>query len=599
MEQLSPIEIARQTLLQLAARKIPPTPDNYRMVFDEISGTQSADAASEINKSIKKVLLEAGKFQPKYIASAQAISAAIEKSEWGKLEDSLQKIIGNPSKEGGPPNWAAIIRNLLKQLEISHKGVTLSRKKEGLSRVFSNFENDEAQLAQKIQALVNSWGVGTQAETPELPEVIPAATGAVNAMVSVEAEAPQQEVIQAPQLLIRHFREMLLKTFELVLIPQLEVNPEAASKARTLVQKLALASSEDEVSKQSPALKSTLITLEIQRDNQQKIMEALMNLLRLTIESMSELVVDDKWLHGQTAIISDIISKPVNISTLYDAESSLKDFIYKQHNIKPALMEAKDTLKQMATTFVLRLAEVSESTTDYQAKIEQYQEQIASTEDIIELNSLLKSVLEDTRAMGLSVQRTRDMLEENQKRAAEAEATVAKLTAELDYISAVAHEDYLTGALNRRGMDEALEREFSRADRHQAPISLAMMDIDHFKKLNDTHGHATGDTALQHLAKIVRSVLRTTDVIARFGGEEFLIILPGTSLEDGILIMTRTQRELTKNYFLHNNERLLITFSAGVAERRPGEDMQSLIERADGALYTAKNSGRNRVIGAD
>jgi len=211
---------------------------------------------------------------------------------------------------------------------------------------------------------------------------------------------------------------------------------------------------------------------------------------------------------------------------------------------------------------------------------------------------LLGKMLEDTRVMGVSVQRTRDMLEETQKRASDAEATIAKLTAELDYINEVAHQDYLTGALNRRGMDEALQREFARAERYQMPISIAMMDIDHFKKLNDSLGHSTGDIALKHLANIVKSVLRSTDVIARFGGEEFLIILPGTGKDEGAVIITRTQRELTKNYFLHNNERVLITFSAGVAEKKEGETMQNVIERADGALYIAKTSGRNRVITA-
>jgi diguanylate cyclase len=148
-------------------------------------------------------------------------------------------------------------------------------------------------------------------------------------------------------------------------------------------------------------------------------------------------------------------------------------------------------------------------------------------------------------------------------------------------------------------MDEALGKEFERSDRHGTPISLAMIDIDHFKKINDTLGHATGDEALAHLAKIVKGVLRSTDILARYGGEEFVVILPGTKQADAVSVVTGVQRDLTKNFFLHNNERVLITFSAGVAERMAGEAVDAVLPRADAALYVAKQTGRNRVVGAD
>jgi len=289
----------------------------------------------------------------------------------------------------------------------------------------------------------------------------------------------------------------------------------------------------------------------------------------------------------------------LNINTLYDAESSMKELVYKQSHIKPALTEARETLKKMVTTFVDRLVEMTDSTSDYQEKIESYQKKLSSTEDIGELNSLLTHILEDTRTIGISVQRTRDEFQNSQKKAAEAERRVQELTAELDQISEVAHQDYLTGTLNRRGMDEALEREFSRADRHDTILCIAIMDIDHFKKLNDSLGHSAGDQALVHFVSVIKSVLRTTDVLARYGGEEFIIILPVTPQEEAIQVVTRVQRELTKKYFMNRNERVLITFSAGVAERKPGEMPESLIPRADAALYQAKNTGRNQVIGAE
>ncbi len=609
MEQKnSPVEAARQTLMQLMQRKLSPTPDNFRSVYDEIMGTKSLDKSTELGITLKKVLQDAGKQKPKYIAVAQAISPLIEKGDWPKLEQQLRNLFPASSADAGPGdvNWSLLIRNLLKQLEVSHKGVTLSRKKEGLSKVLMNFASDSDILAQKIQALLNSWGlsgtadaVGSAALSAEanVPSVNATVDGSVvDSGVAIGSRILDNSALGRSVL----WREMLLRAFELVIIPYLETLPESQQKAITLLKNMQQANSEQAVTKCANDLKSILLVLEMQRDQQGRIHESLLQLLRLLVTSMSELVqIEDKWLYTQTTVIGDIIAKPLNINTLYDAESSLKELTFKQSQLKPALTEAKDTLKKMVTTFVDRLVEMTESTTDYHVKIEGYQQKLATTEDIGGLNVLLNSILEDTRAIGLSVQRTRDEFNLSQKQAVDAEKRIQELTAELDYVGQVAHQDYLTGALNRRGMDEAIEREFSRSDRNNTTLCIAMLDIDHFKKLNDNLGHATGDQALTHLVRVLKDVLRTTDVLARYGGEEFIIILPDTPQDEAVKVVTRVQRELTKNFFMHKNEGVLITFSAGVAERSAGETPASLIPRADAALYQAKHSGRNQVIGAE
>jgi diguanylate cyclase len=130
-------------------------------------------------------------------------------------------------------------------------------------------------------------------------------------------------------------------------------------------------------------------------------------------------------------------------------------------------------------------------------------------------------------------------------------------------------------------------------------LCVALLDLDNFKKLNDTYGHLAGDNALRHLVKVVKDTLRSMDVIARFGGEEFLIVLPETGVEAAASAMVRVQRELTRHFFLHENEKMLITFSCGVALRHQNEDQASLMARADRAMYRAKESGKNRVVIAD
>ncbi|MDD2832865.1 MAG: GGDEF domain-containing protein [Methylotenera sp.] len=601
----SPIETARQTLLQLTQRKLPPTPDNFRNVYDEITGIKSIDQSLELGKTLEKVLLKAGKQSPKYIAVANAIAPLIEKNDWAKVELQLHKLFPSAGSESADEavSWSVLIRHLLKQLEVSHKGVTLSRKKEGLSKVLINFANDSDVLAQKIQALINSWGLSGTSDAVVTDGLATHADAAANtnAQASLAVSAPSP--LQAGHVSVQNsalWRDMLLKAFELVIIPGLEAVSETQKKATALLSRLQQADGEQALAACAKDLRSILLAIEIERDHQGKIHDSLIQLLRLVLASMGELVqIEDKWLYAQTTVVGDIISKPLSVNTLYDAEASLKELTYKQAQLKPALTEAKDTLKKMVTTFVDRLVEMTESTSDYHDKIEGYQQKIATTENIGELNLLLNNILEDTRAIGLSVQRTRDEFSQSQKQAQEAERRIQELTAELDYIGQVAHQDYLTGALNRRGMDEAIAREFGRADRHNTMLCIAMLDIDHFKKLNDTLGHATGDEALTHLVRVLKDVLRTTDVLARYGGEEFIIILPDTPQDEAVKVITRVQRELTKNFFMHNNERVLITFSAGVAERIAGETPEQIIPRADAALYQAKHSGRNQVIGAE
>lgn len=162
MEQKnSPIEAARQTLIQLMQRKLPPTPDNFRSVYDEIMGIKSVDQSAELGKALQKVLQQAGKKKPKYVAVAQAIGPLIENGDWVKVEEQLAKLFpfGTATGDVEEANWSNVIRNLLKQLEVSHKGVTLSRKKEGLSKVLVNFASDSDVLAQKNSSIGELLGL--------------------------------------------------------------------------------------------------------------------------------------------------------------------------------------------------------------------------------------------------------------------------------------------------------------------------------------------------------------------------------------------------------------------------------------------------------
>jgi diguanylate cyclase len=157
------------------------------------------------------------------------------------------------------------------------------------------------------------------------------------------------------------------------------------------------------------------------------------------------------------------------------------------------------------------------------------------------------------------------------------------------------NEDALTGALNRRGMDQTLLREISGAQRRKTPLALAMLDIDHFKQINDSHGHEVGDQALVHFSAVTRSILRGSDTFVRYGGEEFVLILPETDLRGSRLVLARLQEVVAKSPLRIQDKTVSFSFSAGLALFKDDENGHSLLRRADEALYTAKQAGRNCI----
>lgn len=153
--------------------------------------------------------------------------------------------------------------------------------------------------------------------------------------------------------------------------------------------------------------------------------------------------------------------------------------------------------------------------------------------------------------------------------------------------------DELTGLPNRRALVEMLKHEIERARRHRRPLALALLDLDDFKQINDTYGHLVGDLILSELASLIKRNLRSTDVIGRFGGEEFMIIMPDTDFNTAVRVVERLRLSTEKTYFEPVGS---VSISVGVTEFREGDRVEDLIARADENLYTAKREGKNRVI---
>jgi diguanylate cyclase len=524
----NPADIAREAFRRLAARRIAPTPDAYREIFNEVAGITTPSDSMAVSTAAAEVVVSP--------ADGDAV---------------------------------AVLTNFATHL--------------------SNGQGEIAELGQRFHraADIRDW----QDYGKTLSEVIDKylrKTTVIEMASALPVDGHQTRML----------RELLARALTFAIASLLQDAPELATESESLGSAVKTAQSDNALSEIASRLKQLCYQIELKTGDSSEQQELLFRLFKLLLDNVSELLEDDSWLHGQIAVVQKLISAPLDHRALEDATRSLKEVIYKQGLLKHSLSEAKVTVKHMMMTFVDRLSSVAESTGDYHQKIDTYTQKISQADNITDLNHILHEVLRETRIVQTEALRSRDKMIAARQEVQDAENRIHELEAKLRHLSELVREDQLTGSLNRRGLDDVYAREAARADRRGSTLCVALLDLDNFKRLNDTMGHLVGDEALVHLVRVVKDTLRTMDVIARFGGEEFLILLPETGLDDAIQTLIRVQRALTRHFFMHQNERVLITFSAGVALRGPNEGQASVVSRADRALYQAKKAGKNRVIAA-
>lgn len=587
----NPIEIAREAFRLLATRRIAPTPENYRTVYHEIAGTRAEEVVTFPAEQLKSLQQGLPRATPAQLRLARELEQAAKEENWTAYRDTLVRFIEEQSAVESLP-WGELINSLLREWESSRAGLTPGKKREALEHLFASSGNNAETLYNRLQSLVRAWSQGARGDEQELvvgdippPPEPPHAEG---------APAPAPPPSRASELLPQ-MRDLLAFALENAVAAQIVEAPELSAQARALADMARKANSVQAIEALLAELKRFAYRLELLADDRSELRAGLLHLLQLIVDNIGELVVDDQWLQGQIAVIRDIVARPLSLRTIDDAERRIKEVVFKQSQLKHSLVEAKEALKTMLAGFVDHLAEFAESTSDYHDKIEACAQKISAADDINQLADVVQEVMRETRVIQLNAQRSRDELQATRRRVQETEQRIGELQHELEKASSLVRHDQLTGALNRRGLEEAFDKEAARAQRRRMPLCLALLDIDNFKKLNDSLGHDAGDAALIHLATVIRESMRPQDTVARFGGEEFVILLPDTALDDANRALVRLQRELTKRFFLHNNDKLLITFSAGVTELRSEDSQDAIMKRADRAMYAAKAAGKNRV----
>ncbi len=539
----APASLAKGALRRLAQARLEPTPENYARAYAE----------------------EAGATLPT-LAPSEADTAATLKAEL---------------KAQGA-SWGALLERLARNLDRGGKQWTAARRKESLKRLFEGSRSDPTRLLQRLQSLLTAW----EGDQPSDP----AQTGVEDP--PLESPAAATDAGAWPPLV-----SSLQGTVRAALPVDVAAAAALAQQLGAAADAVAAEGATPERVAQIDALCQEAQRLFVQRH---RLVDELARLCRELTAGLTELAEDESWARGQCESLQSTLADPEGLSlrSLRSASHLLAGTRLRQQRVRSERQAARDALKQLIHDMLIEVGEIGETAGRFELATEQHAVAIQKAESLEGLADVVKSMLLDARTVQTAVQASQQRLQVDRNRAETLEGKVRELEGELRRLSDEVSTDALTQVANRRGLAQAFDTEVARCQRNAASgagMAVGLIDIDNFKKLNDSLGHAAGDTALKTLAAAVKQRLRPVDHLARFGGEEFVVLLPDTALEEAQQALTRLQRSLTEALFLHEGREVFVTFSAGVTAWRPGEPLQPALERADEGLYEAKRTGKNRT----
>lgn len=556
-EGQTPALLAKAALRRLAEQRLEPTPDNFRQAYEAEGGLPSRPVAPAADTSER-------------------------------------------DHEDGE-RWSTLISRVVRGAERGGRNWTLARKKESLQRVLEGSKGSGTRLHQRLTQLVASWdsdtldaapledtGAPTTSVTPEPPTPAPAAPATTRAGAADTVTWPAVASHAVAQL-----GDTAVQALQGPGAPQAEAT-QALRHALTRVQQSA----------GLPAHEVNVLQVELTQacnqarriiDHRHLLTSQLTQLVGALTDSLVDLAEDESWAQGQCLAMRHQIAEGLNRRGMDHIQALLADTRQRQRVLKFEREQARQALKSLIHQMLQELASLGQTTDRFQDNLGRYADTIGAADTLQSLAGVVREMVAESRAVATVVADTQQRLHTEHSRATELTARVRQLEDEIRQLSAEVATDPLTQVANRRGLEKAFEAERSRVDRSGTALVVALLDVDNFKKLNDQLGHNTGDEALRFLARRVSECLRPVDVVARYGGEEFVVMLPDTSVEEGQAALTRLQRTLSAEFFTYDDKKVFITFSAGATLYRAGESMEAALERADLALYEAKQTGKNRT----
>ena len=533
MAAATPAQVAKGALRRLATAKLEPTPENYARAYAEESGQPAAVVAD---------------------AKAQG------------------------------PVWAALIEKLVRGLERSSRQWTPARKKESLQHVLDGSRGDLQRLQQRLQSLFTAWE-GERAEEPVVADQeLPARLDPSEVPALVAAQSDWQPLLASLEGAVRAG------------LPAAE--PRAAELADRLAALADALVAQGVTAERVAAVEEVCERARRLFAHRHHLVDQLGLLCQELGRGLTAMAEDDSWARGQCESLELRLAEGISARSVRAAREMLAETRVRQQRVRDERNAARDALKTLIHRLLREVGELGEHTGRFHDSIGRHAEAIARADSLQGLAGVVREIVDESRAVQTLVGQAQQRMRDEHSKASELADRVRELEGELRRLSEEVSTDALTQVANRRGLATAFETECARASRAEgvtAGLAVGLIDIDNFKRLNDTLGHAAGDEALKALAAAVRARLRPVDHLARFGGEEFVVLLPATPVDEAKIVLTRLQRSLSEALFLHEEREVFVTFSAGVTAWRPGETLQSALERADEALYEAKRTGKNRT----
>ena len=499
---------------------------------------------------------------------------------------------GNATVLATSTAWAQLVDRLARNLQRGGRQWTAARRRDSLQRVLDGSRSDANRMQQRLQSLMTAWEADSTVD--------PTVADADGAAAPLDALAPASLVAIAEGdagVTTNDQWPPLVAALESTLRVALPAQDPRAAELAGQLGVVADAVARDGATPQHVAAITSLCEQARRLLGQgHRQVDQLVQLCRELSEGMVELAEDDSWARGQCQSLQQALDGDLSLRGLRSAAVMLAETRQRQQRVHSERSAARATLKQLIHGMLQGVADLGAHAGRFQQVTAQHAQDIEQADTLEGLASVVQTMLEDTRTVQVAVAQSQERLQADGDKAAALEARVRELEGELKRLSDEVSTDMLTQVANRRGLMQAFEIESARCQREAGTaLAVGLIDIDNFKRLNDTLGHAAGDVALQRLAAAVRDRLRPVDHLARFGGEEFVVLMPGTAVEEASQALTRLQRGLSEALFLHEGREVFVTFSAGVTAWRAGEPLQPALERADEALYEAKRTGKNRT----
>ena len=583
---VSAAQIAKAALRRLAVERLEPTPENYERVYRLEAGDGHAAAAmpARAQKLVERLALRAFEGDA---ATGNEIGQAVAQGRWDQAEHLFDGASGAASEA-----LAILIERIVRGVERGGHNWTPARRKEGIQRVLSSSRGDARRLQQRLAQLVNSWESDTAATEVDVdaaePDIAVQAAAANDAVVPGNDAAATPPATAAWSLVARSLAGALAQA-----LPQNDdANRELSQTLARLTERLV---SEGASAPLAEETRAACARAERVLQHRHHLFDQLGKLCHELTASLTDIAENDSWVKGQCDAMRVKIEEGLTARGVRQVSDMLHHARARHAEVKGEREKARDALKGMIQQMITEIGVLGSKTGDFHQSVGRYAEVIEEADSLESLTGVVREMVNESRVVQSLVQQTQARLNEEHSKATGLSERVVKLEDEMRRLSDEVSTDQLTQISNRRGLMQAFDIEKARLERNGGHLSIGLLDIDNFKRLNDELGHSAGDEALKSLASIVSKTLRPTDRIARYGGEEFVVLLPETPADEGEQILTRLQRSLTGGLFMHKNKQVFVTFSAGVTGYRLDERIETSLERADQALYEAKRTGKNRT----